>query len=49
MPANYTFSTSNDGVHTFTGLKLKTAGSQTITVTDTLTDTILGTWTIDVT
>jgi hypothetical protein len=49
LPANYTFTAGDSGVHTFTGLKLKTKGWQTITVTDTLNSSILGTWTIDVT
>jgi hypothetical protein len=49
LPANYTFKSSDSGVHTFTGLKLKTKGWQTITVVDTLNNSILGTWTIDVT
>jgi hypothetical protein len=35
MPANYTFTTSDDGTHTFTnGVTLKTAGSQTVRVAD---------------
>lgn len=49
LPADYTFKASDAGVHTFSGLKLKTKGVQTITVTDTLNGTILGIWTIDVT
>jgi uncharacterized repeat protein (TIGR03803 family) len=36
LPADYTFTSSDAGVHTFTGLKLKTRGLQTITVTDTV-------------
>jgi hypothetical protein len=48
LPSNYTFRASDDGVHTFTKIKLKTKGVQTITVFDTLTDTIIGTWTITV-
>jgi hypothetical protein len=48
LPANYTFTATDKGVHTFTGLKLKTKGWQTITVTDTLNSSILGSWTIDV-
>ena len=36
LPKNYTFTASDQGVHTFTGLVLRTTGYQTITVTDTL-------------
>jgi ELWxxDGT repeat protein len=49
LPGNYTFTAANAGVHTFTGLKLRTRGTQTITVVDTLTGSILGTLTITVT
>ena len=48
MPANYTFKASDNGVHTFTGLKLKTKGTHNITVVDTLDGSILGTWVIKV-
>jgi hypothetical protein len=48
LPANYTFASSDSGVHTFTGLKLRTKGWHTITVMDTLNNSILGTWLIDV-
>jgi hypothetical protein len=48
LPHNYTFTATDAGVHTFTGLKLRTKGQQTITVEDTLTGSILGTWTISV-
>jgi hypothetical protein len=37
LPANYQFTAANDGVHTFTGVTLKTAGTQSVTVTDTTT------------
>ena len=47
LPANYTF-TAAAGVHTFTGLTLKTAGSQTVTATDTVTSTITGSATVTV-
>jgi hypothetical protein len=46
LPANYTFTASDAGVHTFTGLILRKKGKQTITVSDiinsglTVTDTI---------
>jgi hypothetical protein len=49
LPGNYTFKTTDKGVHTFTGLKLKKAGKQTITVKDTKTGSIEGTLTITVT
>src|SRR5207245_4590190 len=43
LPADYTFIASDAGVHTFTnGVTLVTAGSQTITVTDTTASTING-------
>ena len=48
MPANYTFTAADAGVHTFTGLTLKTAGSQTVTATDTVTSSITGSATVAV-
>src|SRR5262249_50918475 len=36
LPRNYTFTASDQGVHTFTGLVLKKKGKQTIKVADTL-------------
>ncbi|NLO27374.1 MAG: S-layer homology domain-containing protein, partial [Actinobacteria bacterium] len=37
LPANYTFTVADAGTHTFTnGVTLKTAGSQTVTATDTI-------------
>jgi hypothetical protein len=44
LPANYTFTTGDNGVHTFSAT-LKTAAAQTIIATDTLTSTINGTQT----
>jgi hypothetical protein len=41
LPADYTFTAADQGVHTFT-LTLKTAGSQSITATDTGTGSITG-------
>jgi hypothetical protein len=41
LPANYTFTASDNGVHTFTAT-LRTAGTQTIGVADTTTSTIQG-------
>ncbi len=44
LPANYAFTAGDAGVHTFTnGVTLKTAGTQSITATDTVTGTITGT------
>jgi methionine-rich copper-binding protein CopC len=42
LPANYTFKSGDAGVHTFS-VTLKTAGTQSITATDTITGTIKGT------
>jgi hypothetical protein len=42
LPANYTFKSGDAGVHTFS-VTLKTAGTQSITATDTVTGTIKGT------
>jgi hypothetical protein len=35
LPAGYTFTALDSGTHTFTGVILRTAGSQTVTVADT--------------
>jgi probable HAF family extracellular repeat protein len=43
LPANYTFASSDNGSHTFTKVVLKTAGMQTITVTDTVATLVKGT------
>ena len=43
LPADYTFVPGDNGSHTFTGVVLKTAGTWTVTATDTSDDTILGT------
>jgi hypothetical protein len=44
LPADYTFTSSDNGSHSFTnGVTLKTAGTQSITATDTVTSTITGT------
>jgi hypothetical protein len=48
LPANYAFTASDNGVHTFTGLILRTAGSQTITATDTATGSLTGRATVTV-
>jgi hypothetical protein len=49
LPSQYTFTTTNKGVHAFSGLKLRRKGNQTITVKDTKTGSIAGTITINVT
>jgi hypothetical protein len=41
LPANYTFTAADQSVHTFT-VTLKTAGSQSIAATDTVTGSING-------
>jgi Putative Ig domain/NHL repeat len=41
LPSNYTFTATDQGVHTFSAT-LKTAGSQTLTATDTVTSSITG-------
>jgi hypothetical protein len=41
LSGNYTFATSDKGVHVFSAT-LKTAGSQSLTVTDTVSSTITG-------
>jgi hypothetical protein len=48
LPGNYTFTAADNGVHTFSGLKLKTTGTQTVTVKDTASGSITGSWTIKV-
>src|SRR5207237_10706950 len=43
VPANYTFVPGDNGIHTFTGgVTFVTAGSQTVTATDTATGSITG-------
>jgi hypothetical protein len=42
LPADYTFTAADEGVHTFIGVILNTAGSQTVTVTDNATSSITG-------
>lgn len=49
LPANYTFTTSDKGVHTFTGVILKTAGAQTISLTDTSNSSVMGSVSFNVT
>jgi hypothetical protein len=42
LPRNYTFSATDQGVHTFTGLILRKKGNQKITITDTLNSLLTG-------
>src|SRR5207245_2340017 len=51
LPADYTFTTGtggDNGTHQFQGVALKTAGTQTITATDTKTGAITGSATVTV-
>lgn len=49
LPANYTFTAADQGVHTFTNqVTLKKAGARTITVTDTANKSITGKATVNV-
>ena len=43
LPADYTFTAGDNGTHTFSGVALATAGSQTVTATDTTTNSVNGT------
>jgi hypothetical protein len=43
LPDDYTFVAGNHGVHTFNGIVLKTAATQTVTAADTATGSITGT------
>lgn len=42
LPANYTFTAADKGVHAFTGLVLRKKGTQKITLTDTLNSSLTG-------
>jgi hypothetical protein len=48
LPANYTFTAGDAGVHTFTGLVLHKKGKQKVTATDTLNSSLTATDTISV-
>ena len=48
LPASYTFTAADAGSHRFTGVALKTAGGQTITVADSVTSSISGSATVNV-
>ena len=43
LPSDYTFAPGDAGVHLFTGVTLNTAGTQSITVTDTVTPSLTDT------
>ena len=47
LPANYTFTAGDAGTHVFS-VTLKTAGTQSITATDTVTGSITGTQNVTV-
>jgi hypothetical protein len=49
LPADYTFTSSDAGVHTFTRLKLRTKGTNVLTVKDTSNASISGSLTVKVT
>ncbi len=42
LPADYTFTAADQGVHTFSGLVLRKRGTQKITLTDTLNSSLTG-------
>jgi hypothetical protein len=42
LPSDYTFLSSDSGAHVFTGVILRTAGSQSITATDTVNGSLKG-------
>jgi hypothetical protein len=48
LPKNYTFTAADNGVHTFSGVKLRTKGLQTITAIDALFASISGSLKIQV-
>ena len=49
LPSDYTFSSGDAGLHTFTGgVTLKTAGNQTVTTTDSATASITGSASVNV-
>jgi len=48
LPANYTFKSTDQGVHTFIGLSLRKKGTQTITITDSLNSSLKATMVVNV-
>ena len=49
LPADYQFTAADNGLHTFTTVALVTAGSQTLTATDTVSSSITGKATVSIT
>src|SRR5205085_428962 len=49
LPVNYTFVAGDSGVHTFTGVILRSAGARTVTATSTANATATGTANVTVT
>jgi hypothetical protein len=49
LPTNYTFTAADKGIHTFTGVTLVTPGAQSVSVKDTVTSTIAGSASVNVT
>ncbi len=48
LPANYTFTAADKGVHTFSGLILVKRGNQTVTITDTLNSSLFASLIVNV-
>jgi hypothetical protein len=48
LPKNYTFTTADQGMHTFTGLVLRKKGYQKTTITDTLNSSLTASVIVDV-
>jgi hypothetical protein len=48
LPANYAFTAADAGVHTFSGVVLRTAGSRLVTATDTVTGSLTTTFPVTV-
>jgi hypothetical protein len=48
LPADYTFTATDQGMHTFTGLVLRKKGNQKITITDTQNSSLIGSVIVDV-
>jgi hypothetical protein len=48
LPPNYPFTTGDKGIHYFNAVTLNTIGTQTVTVTDTVTNSITGSASVNV-
>lgn len=48
LPARYTFTAADNGVHTFPGVVLRSSGARTVTVADTVTPAVTGSLTVTV-